>query len=78
VKDAPRGFVGLAHFRDRILLPDGTAQERQAAIDAATAENILRVVQIADPETGTFHAALELVVSNPKVRQALTSSGAQA
>lgn len=76
-REAPRGFVGLKHFRDRILAPNATAEARQSQLDAALEAGIVAVRQVTDPKSESLTAALELNHSNAIVRSTLGATSPQ-
>lgn len=69
---APRGFVGLKVFKERLLPLAATADDRQQLIDAAVAAGIARVREVTDPKTEALTKALELDREHELVRLVLS------
>lgn len=74
-RQAPRGYVGLAHFRDRLLLPSETKATRESVLKLALDSGVARVVRLTEPQTKAVVAALELTSAHPIV-QAVVSTPA--
>lgn len=73
-REAPRGYVGLAQFRDRLLLPGESNETRAAVLKDALDKGLARVVKHQDPMTNAIVTALELVPSHSLVQSVAATS----
>lgn len=71
---APKGFVGLKVFRDRLLMPGESRERRAAVLQAAIDANAIAVQSVADPASGAPVTTLALVREHPAVREVLAAA----
>lgn len=73
-RTAPRGFVGLKFFRERLLLPGAPIERRKAVLAAAEKAGVVRIGSVQDGANGTPTVTVALDRAHPMVREDLAGA----
>lgn len=76
-RSAPRGYVGLKIFREKLWLSGESHQKKKELLEVAIAEGMVRVDSVKDEISGKPLAALSLVPEHALVREALATAAGE-